>query len=98
MLARLVWSFAMIARRKATAAPAPAHLGAHVEEWLGGRRRIRLAGSPDISTAMAAGLIDPTILIPQRFLEQLADDEVRQICVHEAAHMVRFDDYHLMFQ
>jgi len=59
---------------------------------------MRLAVSPEISTAMAAGLIDPTILIPQRFLEQLADDEVQQICVHEAAHLLRFDDYHLMFQ
>ena len=98
MLARLVWSFALIARRKAAAVPAPAHLAARVTALLSGRRRIRLALSPDISTAMAAGLFDPTILIPQRFLEQLAEDEVQQICVHEAAHLLRFDDYHLMFQ
>jgi beta-lactamase regulating signal transducer with metallopeptidase domain len=102
VLLRLIASFVFLERRKARAVDASAHLAAHVETWLarcgGTKRRVRLAVSPEISTPIAAGPRNPTILIPARFLEALEDDELDQIGLHEAAHLARRDDYALLLQ
>jgi Ca-activated chloride channel family protein len=102
MLLRLIASFIFLERRKARALDAPTHLAAHLEGWLahcgGTSRRVRLAVSPEISTPIAAGPRNPTILIPARFLEELDEAELDQIGLHEAAHLARRDDSALLLQ
>src|SRR5258706_7155617 len=101
MLVRLSASYSALQHRKAQAFAAPDRLTARVDAWLaacGSRRRVRLAGSFDIGTPIAAGLSRPAILIPARLLEQMTDDELDQIGLHEAAHLARRDDLALILQ
>ncbi|HEV2689502.1 MAG TPA: M56 family metallopeptidase [Bryobacteraceae bacterium] len=102
MLAWLAASIFGMVRRKAHAMPAPRHLAERVPRWLAqcgsARRRVRLAGSNEISTPMAAGLWRPFILIPARLFDRLQEGDLDQIGVHEAAHFARWDDYALIAQ
>jgi beta-lactamase regulating signal transducer with metallopeptidase domain len=102
MLARLAASCVSLGRRKATAFAAPAHMAARVDGWLGRcgttRSGVRLASSADIAAPLAAGPLRPAILIPSKFFDQLTEDELEQIGLHEAAHLARRDDYALMLQ
>ena len=47
---------------------------------------------------MVAGPFRPCVLIPARLLSALDDAEMEQICVHEAAHLARYDDWSLLLQ
>ena len=47
---------------------------------------------------MAAGLFRPAILLPERLLAELDDDELDQIRMHETAHLLRRDDIALLLQ
>lgn len=99
MLVRLMVSCLLLQRAKKRALTVPGEL---VEEWLalcgGSRRRVRLAASSGIGTPVVAGLWRPAILIPGRLLEQLDADELRQIGLHETAHLARRDDYALLLE
>jgi len=101
MFGRLAVSIYGMNRRKARALPAPSYLAERVPSWLaqcGCRRGVRLAGSDEIATPMAAGLGDPCILIPARLFADLQESELDQIGLHEAAHLARRDDYALILQ
>jgi hypothetical protein len=47
---------------------------------------------------MAAGLFRPAILLPERLIVELDNDELEQIRVHETAHLTRRDDVALLIQ
>jgi bla regulator protein BlaR1 len=47
---------------------------------------------------MVAGPFRPAILLPAPLLAAMPDAEIAQICLHEAAHLVRYDDWVLMGQ
>ena len=47
---------------------------------------------------MVASPFRPTILLPAVMLESMDDAEIEQICLHEAAHLARRDDWALMAQ
>jgi beta-lactamase regulating signal transducer with metallopeptidase domain len=102
MLTRLVGSMVMLERRKGRASEAPPILAARVSHWLrscgGSRRRIRLASSNEISVPLVAGPLSPSILLPARLLGELSECELEQIGIHEAAHIVRRDDFALLVQ
>jgi VWFA-related protein len=102
MLARLTVGCILLERRKARAIAAPPRLAARIEAWLSGRggarRHARLACSAEILSPMLAGLRRPAILIPERLIAELRDAELFQIGLHEAAHLVRRDDYALLVQ
>ena len=102
MLARLTVGCILLERRKARAIAAPLRLTARIEAWLSGRggarRHARLACSAEILSPMLAGLRRPAILIPERLIAELRDAELFQIGLHEAAHLVRRDDYALLVQ
>ena len=101
MFGRLVVSVHGVKRRKARALPAATCLAERVPSWLaqcGCNRHVRLAGSEEITTPMAAGLGDPCILIPARLFAELQETELDQIGLHEAAHLARRDDYALILQ
>ena len=42
---------------------------------------------------MAAGLIRPVIFLPENLTEQISEDELEQILLHELAHLARRDDW-----
>jgi Ca-activated chloride channel homolog len=102
MLVRLILSCVLLERRKARAFDAPAPLAARLEAWLAhcgsARRRVRLAGSAEVTVPMVAGPFRPSILLPTCLLEELGETELDQIGLHEAAHLARRDDYALICQ
>ena len=58
----------------------------------------RIGISADIASPMAAGLFRPAILLPERLLAELDDEELDQIRMHETAHLLRRDDIDLLIQ
>ena len=102
MLIRLVVSAVMLERRKDRALEAPPILAARVFRWVtscgGSRRGIRLVSSNEISVPLVAGPFRPSILFPSRLLSELSECELEQIGIHEAAHLVRRDDFALLIQ
>ena len=102
LLVRLTVSYAALCRKSARAMDAPERLQARAGRWLAlvgaGGRAARLAVSAEISIPVATGPRRPSILIPARLFEELGDDDLEQIGLHEAAHLARRDDYALMAQ
>jgi beta-lactamase regulating signal transducer with metallopeptidase domain len=47
---------------------------------------------------MASGPFRHAILLPHRLSDELSDDELRHVCLHEAAHLARRDDCALLLQ
>jgi beta-lactamase regulating signal transducer with metallopeptidase domain len=101
MLGRLALSLILlqIQRRKAT--DAPSSLAALMTSCLarcGVKRRARIAIVKKGGSPLVTGPIRPFILIPAHLLHTLDDGEMEQICLHEAAHLARFDDCALLLQ
>lgn len=88
MLLRLAASYALLERRKRGARPAK-----NFERW-----SVRALISSEVASPMAAGLFRPAILLPERLLTELDDDELEQIRLHETAHLLRRDDIALLVQ
>jgi len=88
MMLRLSASYIVLERRKRRA-----RAEEKLERW-----PVRALISADIASPMAAGLFRPAILLPERLLAELDDDELEQIRVHETAHLVRRDDIDLLIQ
>ena len=88
MLLRLSVSYLVLERRKLRARPAK-----DLERW-----PVRALISSDIASPMAAGLFRPAILLPERLLAELDEDELEQIRLHETAHLTRRDDVALLIE
>src|SRR2546426_8556082 len=101
MLVRLTISYVLLERRKARATPSTLYQ-ALLTDWLArcgaGKRSVQLRISPDITTPVAAGPYRSSILIPARMMNELNEDELKQIGLHESAHFARRDDCALIFQ
>ncbi len=96
LVIRLIIGHLYLQRIKDHATPLPERFQTRVAEWLRrseGRRFPRLLVSSDVDTPLAFGLLQPAIVIPQRLIEELGDDELDQICLHELAHLQRADDW-----
>jgi beta-lactamase regulating signal transducer with metallopeptidase domain len=88
MLCRLSASYIVLERRKRRASVAE-----KLRSW-----PVRALISPDIASPMAAGLFGPAILLPERLLTELDDEELEQIRLHETAHLLRRDDIALLVE
>ncbi len=88
MLIRLCTSYVVLERRKRRA-----HTVEKFANW-----PVRVLISADLASPMAAGLYRPAILLPQRLLAELDDDEIEQIRLHETAHLLRRDDVALLLE
>ncbi|MGA3204165.1 MAG: M56 family metallopeptidase [Bryobacteraceae bacterium] len=88
MLLRLGLSYMVLERRKLRARPAE-----NLHRW-----PVRALISSEVASPMAAGLFRPAILLPERLIAELDDDELEQIRVHETAHLTRRDDIALLIQ
>jgi beta-lactamase regulating signal transducer with metallopeptidase domain len=101
MLLRLIVSYGLLWKMKRQAVDAPEVVAALAQsslERLGVMRRVRVAVVDDTVSPMVAGPFRPTILLPAVMLESLDATEIEQICLHEAAHLARRDDWALMVQ
>jgi beta-lactamase regulating signal transducer with metallopeptidase domain/ketosteroid isomerase-like protein len=58
---------------------------------VGVRRNIRLRLSPNVTSPAVCGLFNPVILIPKTLLEQLSQEKLRAVLIHELAHIKRGD-------
>jgi beta-lactamase regulating signal transducer with metallopeptidase domain len=99
LLIRLALSYFQLSRLKARAVPLPTP---RLAQWLlqcrGDRPAIRIAVSSEIATPIATGPGKPTILIPAHLIDELTEDDLDRIGLHETAHLVRRDDYALLIQ
>jgi len=98
-LLRLLASLCLLSHRKSGAVPAPAELARRVEASLVDHRSPRRAAvlsSATVTAPVLAGLHRPAILIPERLLTELSEDELIAVALHEAAHLARRDDYALL--
>lgn len=65
---------------------------------LGSRRRVALLTSSDVNCPVAAGWRRPVILLPRGFCDELTDDELRAVLLHELAHVARNDHAALLLE
>lgn len=57
------------------------------------RRRIQILSSNAINVPTAVGFIHPAVIIPERLLLELSASELKQVLLHELAHLNRWDDW-----
>jgi TonB family protein len=100
LIARLATSFAILQVRKKNATQV-SELHQSMERCLAAcavSRRVRIAVVKEGDSPMVAGPFGLCVLIPTRLLSALNDAELEQICLHEAAHVARYDDWALLLQ
>lgn len=61
------------------------------------RRCLRLRVSNDVTLPIACGYFRPAVLVPDGLSQRLSDEETRHLLLHERAHLVRGDDWDLLF-
>lgn len=68
------------------------------------RRQMNLTRFPPIvtsdgvTTPIAAGLLRPSIVLPDRLSDQVYPSQLKDVLVHEAAHIIRRDHWLVLFQ
>jgi beta-lactamase regulating signal transducer with metallopeptidase domain len=98
MLGRLAVSLMVLRIRKKKAHPASPELIEAMHRSLarcGVNRRIQIAVTSHGASPMVAG---SWVLFPASLLDRLESAEIEQICLHEAAHLARFDDRAILLQ
>lgn len=101
MLVRLIVSYQVIERRKAAAVPIGSDRDGRLRELFrraGVTRSIRIAVSDEIRGPIATGPHRPAVLIPATLIRELDAFELDQVVLHEAAHLIRRDDYAVFIQ
>lgn len=61
-------------------------------------RKVAVLLSDEVQSPTAIGLMSPAIVLPKWLFEELSDAELRQIFLHELAHLQRWDDWSNLFQ
>lgn len=87
--------------RKRRCEPMPTDREQALTRWRGqpaNDRPTRLAVSNDALVPALLGLGRPVIAIPKRMLDQLSDDELDHVALHEHAHAQRWDDWTLLLE
>jgi beta-lactamase regulating signal transducer with metallopeptidase domain len=102
LLVRLAVSYLSLSLRCARAVDSPESLqrkaGSWIDECKITTRRVRFAASREIDTPLAIGLFRCAILIPDAYSDSFIEEDLKQIVVHEAAHLGRGDDVALLLQ
>lgn len=62
------------------------------------RRGLRLRVSDDVMLPVACGYLQPAVVVPRGLSELLSDEETSYLLLHERAHLVRRDDWGLLFE
>ncbi|MDQ1317735.1 MAG: hypothetical protein QG588_1388 [Candidatus Poribacteria bacterium] len=58
---------------------------------MGIKRRISLESSTEIQIPVSMGLLKPAVIMPNSIMNELSDEEMRMIFIHELAHIKRLD-------
>ncbi len=101
LLARSAAGFAALHLQKKYAREAPPELRELLERCLmrlGIKRRVRVMLIREGNSPMLAGVLRPSVLIPERLLSELDSAEMEHIFLHEATHAARYDDWTLLLQ
>jgi beta-lactamase regulating signal transducer with metallopeptidase domain len=101
MVSRVLLGYRRLRRLKNESAPLSGAHQKRLEELLsecGTRRAVSVAVSREIMMPLAAGLGDPVILIPQKLVDELTEEEFNHILLHELAHIRRYDDWTNLWQ
>ncbi len=88
--ARLIWSHAILARLVARSRAAPDHIqqACHVvADRLGCRQALGVLVSGEITSPCLAGILHPTVLLPERVCQPTDHDDLQAILAHELAHV-----------
>jgi beta-lactamase regulating signal transducer with metallopeptidase domain len=59
----------------------------------GNSRRVALCTSQFVNVPTAVGLIEPAVVLPVWLINELSPAELRQLVLHELAHLRRWDDW-----
>ncbi len=101
MGARLARSYRNMARLKKNSTPLHDAEAGRWVRCLGAshtRRSFEVRSSDSVAMPMLAGLARPAILFPQELVPKLSAEERFRICLHELAHIRRWDDWANLFQ
>lgn len=97
---RLLWSVWHIQRLRQTTQPLPKPyakaFAQRLKPHIGHRLAIRMSDA--ITVPQVIGVWRPLILVPEALLAQLDEAEWEQVLLHEAAHIVRYDQWTLAGQ
>jgi beta-lactamase regulating signal transducer with metallopeptidase domain len=95
LLASLAWSYWRVVQVRRWARPAGIeslqHLFAEIGRKLGVERLPQLLVSRRALTPIAVGFGRPAVILPERLLGAVSDDELCDVLVHELAHIQRRD-------
>lgn len=95
MFGRLVYGLVVLARLRRTAWPIDegrtAALLAGIAREVGLKATPTLLVSDRLSGPVAAGVLRPTIALPETLAADVDDDRLHDVLVHEAAHLARWD-------
>ncbi len=93
-IGKAVWHLHVL--RKSCVAVECANTQAMFREALersGIRRRVTVCTSDQVRVPTAIGLVKPAIVLPGWVIDELSADELRQVLLHELAHLRRWDDW-----
>ena len=74
------------------------HLRDAIGQALGLRRLPRIFSSPHAVTPVAVGILRPMIILPERLIGEISEDEMRDVLLHEVAHVNRRDTLFVLVQ
>ncbi|HEX7317628.1 MAG TPA: M56 family metallopeptidase [Pyrinomonadaceae bacterium] len=69
-----------------------------VRAWLGLRREVRLLITPAVSEPGVWGVFRPVVVLPEGVAEQLENEELEAVFMHELSHVERWDNLADNFQ
>ncbi|MEM8486861.1 MAG: M56 family metallopeptidase [Bacteroidota bacterium] len=101
LLIRVVFGWYGVRKLKASSYPASARVQTLLQKTLTQirqPRKVQVAISDEISTAVAVGYWQPRILLPAGMVSSLSQTELQQVLLHEAAHLQRWDDWTMLLQ
>ena len=96
---RLILSLIAVSRLRRVAMPiTDARFELHLSKLHTSNSRPMLLSSTQISGPLACGFFRPAILIPESWLNEMDEEAISQVLIHESAHVARRDGYVVLLQ
>jgi beta-lactamase regulating signal transducer with metallopeptidase domain len=62
------------------------------------RRKVAIYATSNVRVPMSIGLFNPVILIPDNLMDELTEEQLKHVILHELAHIRRWDDWTNLIQ
>ncbi|MDF1545190.1 MAG: M56 family metallopeptidase, partial [bacterium] len=101
LLTRILVGWLGVSRLKNSFVPLDARYQIRLKQLgdrIGLKRTVRLGNSDRIGSPVAAGFIRPVILLPHGMPDQLSNEQLDMVLLHELAHISRHDDWARLVQ